>query len=230
MGLGHQDRPVEPAVDTSAPSHPLPYPANLGPLVKCSYDRLDYSSLRSLDHADMHLDKIVGGVESGAPVLDIGCGTGEPVTKILSQHFDVRGVDISSNQVQHARRNVPDATIRERNILHMDLPPDTFAAVTSYYTLFNINRVRHYDLLERIHRSLTEEGLLLFDAGRGECEFKMDQDWLGTGVPMYWSYFDHENYVEMLTDIGYSVVSVEPGYHELKRDKERVHPFILAKK
>lgn len=230
MGLGYQNGPVEPAIYTSDLSHPEPRSVNFGPLVKRSYEQLDYSSLRSLDHADAHLGKIIDRIETGSPVLDIGCGTGQPVTEVLSRHFDVKGVDISSKQARHAKRNVPDATIREGNILNMDLPHDSFAAVTSYYTLFNIHREKHYDLLERIYESLFRGGLLLFDAGRGDCGFKMERDWLGTGVPMYWSYYSQEEYLRMLKDIGYTVISVEQGYHELKRDRERWHPFVLARK
>jgi len=48
-------------------------------------------------------------LQPGAAVLDIGCGAGIPLTRALSESFDVTGVDISVRQIELARRNVPAA-------------------------------------------------------------------------------------------------------------------------
>lgn len=42
-------------------------------------------------------------------VLDLGCGAGEPYMRMLSQHFNVTGVDFSSRQLELAAQNAPHA-------------------------------------------------------------------------------------------------------------------------
>lgn len=42
-------------------------------------------------------------------MLDLGCGSGDPGTKMLSNYFAVTGVDISPGQIARARANVPNA-------------------------------------------------------------------------------------------------------------------------
>jgi 2-polyprenyl-3-methyl-5-hydroxy-6-metoxy-1,4-benzoquinol methylase len=46
-------------------------------------------------------------VRPGVRILDMGCGTGIPLTLTLSNTFDVTGVDISARQIELAGRNVP---------------------------------------------------------------------------------------------------------------------------
>ncbi|MDQ3710003.1 MAG: class I SAM-dependent methyltransferase, partial [Actinomycetota bacterium] len=49
-------------------------------------------------------------VSPGARVLDLGCGCGVPLTRLLSVDHQVVGVDISPVQVSRARHLVPAAS------------------------------------------------------------------------------------------------------------------------
>jgi 2-polyprenyl-3-methyl-5-hydroxy-6-metoxy-1,4-benzoquinol methylase len=47
-------------------------------------------------------------------VLDLGCGAGVPVAReMIARGFKVTGVDISAQQIEQARRNVPEAQFIE---------------------------------------------------------------------------------------------------------------------
>ncbi len=49
-------------------------------------------------------------LKSGSSVLDLGCGSGIPVTReLVKKGFRVTGVDISDTMIKVARRNVPQA-------------------------------------------------------------------------------------------------------------------------
>ena len=45
----------------------------------------------------------------GAPVLELGCGGGGPVTQRLAARFKLTGVDVSAHQIELARERVPTA-------------------------------------------------------------------------------------------------------------------------
>ena len=51
-------------------------------------------------------------IPHGSPVLDLGCGSGVPCTKMLAENFEVTGLDISEAPVDgfgHRLRSVPVA-------------------------------------------------------------------------------------------------------------------------
>jgi trans-aconitate methyltransferase len=43
----------------------------------------------------------------GMRLLDLGCGNGEPTTKLLSERYRVTGVDVSPVQIALAAHNIP---------------------------------------------------------------------------------------------------------------------------
>jgi len=68
-----------------------------------------------------------------ARVLDLGCGNGVPATRILAEHYEVIGVDISDVQVDRARRLVPAATFLRADIAELEFPPSSFDAIVSFF-------------------------------------------------------------------------------------------------
>ena len=202
----------------------------LAPIVRECYNEIDYCNLRNWDSADSLVFDIVNRVDHGNPVLDIGCGPGNPITKTLHNYFDVTGIDISAKHVDQAKENVPNARIKHADIRYYDINRGHFSAAIMYYTIFNIHRSHHKNILTKIYDALEPGGLLLFDSGRGDCEFKYQENWLGTGSQMAWSYFPHDWYVDILQKIGFDIIYVRSKRHGIDEDGTRNHPFILAKK
>src|SRR5262245_4254669 len=96
------------------------------------------------------LEKLLAVLPSGASVLDLGCGSGDPADIAVARQHHVTGVDISETQIIKARQNVPAG-----RFLHMDLgsvsfPPASFDAVVSFYTLEHLPREEHGSIFGRI--------------------------------------------------------------------------------
>ena len=65
-----------------------------------------------VEHVSPYVDRILEGLPEGARVLDLGCGTGEPVAKyIFERGFAVTGVDESEQMLKFARQTVPEAEL-----------------------------------------------------------------------------------------------------------------------
>src|SRR5690242_18132459 len=67
-------------------------------------------------------------VRPGGHILDIGCGAGIPLTRALSETFEVTGVDLSQRQIELARNNVPKARFIHADIATLDLEPASLDA------------------------------------------------------------------------------------------------------
>jgi 2-polyprenyl-3-methyl-5-hydroxy-6-metoxy-1,4-benzoquinol methylase len=120
-------------------------PAVQKEIVRQGYDMLSYA-YRSDDVGDDYWDGLYAewasilseSLSKGSPVLDIGCGCGLPMTKLLSSEFDVTGVDFSSVQIQRARELVPSARFICSDIFDAELESGHFAAVVSFYTIIHM--------------------------------------------------------------------------------------------
>jgi ubiquinone/menaquinone biosynthesis C-methylase UbiE len=69
-------------------------------------------------------------------VLDLGCGTGRPVCSTFADAgHDVLGVDVSGVMLQDGRAKVTNAKFLKADAFQMTMPPDTYDAITVYFSL-----------------------------------------------------------------------------------------------
>lgn len=162
-----------------------------------------------------------------APVLDLGCGSGLPVTRELAKRFVVTGVDISAEQIRRARQNVRHAEFIHSDIMALDFPAASFAGVVALYAIFHLPRGEHERLFRNLRRWLRPGGLLLATLAV-ETEEPYIEEFFGT--EMYWSYYGLPEYTALLAETGFEVVSsgeIGHGYHA--KAPAEVHPLVIAK-
>jgi SAM-dependent methyltransferase len=126
-------------------------------------------------------------IPPGSDVLELGCGAGIPMTAGLAQGRTVTGVDLSTTQLEMARRNVPMATFIQADMTGLAFEPATFDAVVAFYSLTHVPRDEHAELLARIRDWLRPGGLFLASMGADDEPGDVEADWLG--VDMYFSHF-----------------------------------------
>jgi ubiquinone/menaquinone biosynthesis C-methylase UbiE len=176
-------------------------------LVKAGYNKIAdrYLEERTRDSEDIRLlDALIARLPAHANVLDAGCGAGVPVAQILSEHFNVTGIDFSEAQIELAKKNVPNARFLCEDMTKLDFPINTFDGITSYYAIIHIPREEHQPLLSNFHRMLKPGGFALLCLGAEHLIDDIDEDYLGTR--MYWSHYDTGTYLKMLTDCGFSLI------------------------
>jgi ubiquinone/menaquinone biosynthesis C-methylase UbiE len=72
------------------------------------------------------LDEVLPAEGDGARLLDLGCGTGHQMAELRSRGYEVVGVDGSSEMLEHARANNPDAELHRAEVDRLPLPDDAF--------------------------------------------------------------------------------------------------------
>jgi SAM-dependent methyltransferase len=142
-------------------------------------------------------------LQPGAVVLDIGCGAGIPLTRALSESFDVTGVDISARQIELARRNVPTARFMHGDVTSLAFAAGSFDAAVASYSLFHIPRTEHQTLFRSIAEWLRPGGIMVANFGVGNREVDYDENWLG--APLFWSSFDPAGERLAITSAGFKL-------------------------
>ncbi len=164
-----------------------------------------YLAERRRDSQDVRLlSKFIERLPIDAQVLDAGCGAGIPISQILSEHFQVTGVDFSEAQIELAKSHVPKGTFVCQDMTKLDFPDETFDGICSYYAIIHIPREEHQTLLANFYRMLKPSGVALLCLGAEHLVDDIDENYLGTR--MYWSHYDTETYLRILKECNFSIL------------------------
>ena len=155
---------------------------------------------------EKYLNLLVKLLPANAQVLELGCGAGIPMTKFLSERFQVTGVDISSNQLALARQNVPNAEFIQSDMVHF-MTDRCFDGIVAFYSMTHVPRDEHRQLLNMIYRLLKPGGILIATMGFGNSPDVVSSDWLGS--PMFFSHFDGDTNLGLVEQTGFRVIQAE---------------------
>lgn len=197
--------------------------------VKDGYNAIaeKYLAERTRDSEDIRLlHELIERLPANARILDAGCGAGIPISQMLSEQFQVTGVDFSEAQVELAKKNVPNSEFICEDMTKLDFPDSTFDGITSYYAIIHIPREEHEPLLANFYRMLKPGGFAVLCLGAEHLIDEVDENYLGTR--MYWSHYDTETYLKMLEKYGFSIIWSK---HVSDATCEGAgHLFVLAQK
>jgi SAM-dependent methyltransferase len=154
-------------------------------VVRSGYDRIG-SRYRDWSHGSpvrLHwVQRLLDELSPASLVVDLGCGPGEPATRLLAEQHRVLGVDGSDGQLRLARRAAPTAQFIRADMTRLQLQPGCIDAVASFYAFGHIPSEAHSPLFAAISKWLKPGGLLLASAPL-QAGDDQDRDWLG--VPMF---------------------------------------------
>jgi SAM-dependent methyltransferase len=105
---------------------------------------------------------------AGSAVIDLGCGSGLPITKVLvSEGLNVHGIDASPSFVDAFRRNLPGVPVACESVNDSQFFNRMFDAVVAWGLIFLLRPEAQRQLIERIAEILVPGGRLLFTACAG---------------------------------------------------------------
>ena len=150
------------------------------------------------------LEQFTARVRAGGSVLDLGCGAGIPVTQRLDRAgYDVAGLDFSMTQLRLAFDKVR-VSLAQGDMTALPFRAGSFDGVVAYYSIIHVPRDEHFTIATEIRRVLVGAGHALVVLGAGDVPVDHDEDsWFG--VPMYWSHYDAETNLELLSEAGFAV-------------------------
>lgn len=145
-----------------------------------SYDYIAeqwHSSFRGQTYVDRvlgYVDKILDGLPPGAKVLDLGCGTGNPIAGYIAQRgYQVIGVDQSERMLEIAKRVVPEAEFIHSDMVEIQFA-DKFAAAVAWDSVFHVERKHHSVIYRKLANSLEVGGRLLLSVGGSDVDSSVE--------------------------------------------------------
>jgi cyclopropane fatty-acyl-phospholipid synthase-like methyltransferase len=109
---------------------------------------------------------------SGAEVLDLGCGSGLPISRVLiDEGIAVFGVDASPALCADFRRNVPEARVACEPVEESEFYGRRFDGVVAWGLVFLLPAKTQLQLMDRVARALASSGRFIFTAPTQLCSW-----------------------------------------------------------
>lgn len=109
----------------------------------------------------------------GATVLDLGCGTGDPITRIfIERGFKVYAVDASPSMVAAFQARFPSVPVQCAAAEESGFFGLTFDAVVSWGLFFLLEAEVQRKLIAKVAGALRHGGKFLFTATRHSCSWR----------------------------------------------------------
>ena len=203
-----------------------------------SYDYIAdkwHANFRGSNYVDRvvgYVDRILEGLPPSSRVLDLGCGTGNPITRhIVQRGFQLVGVDQSNEMLEIARREAPQGEFIHADMLEVELD-EKFATIVAWDSAFHVPRRHHAALYRKLANSLLTGGRLLLSLGGSASEdttsnASSDGGFTSEmfGHTFFYSAFEPKVARELLEEAGFEI-----ELWEIDDPSSRGHIAVIARK
>ena len=143
----------------------------------------------------------------GARVLDLGCGSGQPIADYLAKHgCGVTGVDGSPTMIAMFRERLPEQSWRLADMRGLDLG-ERFDGLLAWDSVFHLSRDDQRAMFEVFARHAMAGAPLLFTSGPADGEAIGEY----AGAPLYHASLSEAEYRRRLDENGFDVAGHEVG-------------------
>jgi SAM-dependent methyltransferase len=149
------------------------------------------------------LDQFVALLPQSASILDIGCGTGQPIARyLIEKGYDVTGIDSSPALIGICKDRFPDQEwiVADMRELSLDRRFDGILAWDSFFHLSPEDQRPMFPIFQRHAR---QQAALMFTSGHlhGETISTFQDE------PLYHGSLDGAEYRSLLRENGFEVVA-----------------------
>ena len=156
------------------------------------------------------LARFEGLLPIGGHVLDLGCGSGEPLGRSLAESgFWVTGVDASPALIALARERLPEQRWLNDDMCHLDLGR-AFDGIVCWHSLFHLSADEQRALFPRLAAHSRPGTALMITSG--DSEGVRLGEW--QSEPLYHASLAPEEYEALLSANGFALVERRLGDSE----------------
>jgi ubiquinone/menaquinone biosynthesis C-methylase UbiE len=115
---------------------------------------------------------VIDRLTPGSRVLDLGCGTGVPTAGMLAETgLEVVGIDVSTEMLALARRNVPTGRFVAMDLIELDDSLGRYDAACAFFSLLMVRREDIPRVLRRVRAVLNPGGVVAIGMVEGDFDY-----------------------------------------------------------
>jgi cyclopropane fatty-acyl-phospholipid synthase-like methyltransferase len=141
-----------------------------------------------------YLERILQHIPPHSHILDLGCGTGEPMAQFfIERGYQVTGIDGSEKMIDYCKKRFPSMNWILQDMRTIDLKKK-FDVVLAWDSFFHLNHSDQRAMFQIFEKHLKPAGILLFTGGPDEGEEWSQMD----GHDFYHASLSSEEYRDLL--------------------------------
>lgn len=181
-------------------------PSGLAPNIISLYERhaMAWDRLRGKNLAERAwLDRFCEALPRCARILDLGCGSGEPIARNLSERgFRLTGVDSSSSMIALCRQRLPAHQWIVADMRSLALA-ERFDGILAWDSFFHLPRADQRAMFAVFAAHAAPEAMLMFTSGPDDGEA------IGTfeGEPLFHASLSPGMYRELMSRYGFELLA-----------------------
>lgn len=148
------------------------------------------------------LEKFEGLLSENASILDVGCGTGEPIARyFIEKGYELTGVDYAQAMIRLVKRRFPEQRWHLADMRDLDLGRK-FDGLLGWHSFFHLTREEQRAVLPLFARHLTPGGVMMLTVGpeEGECSGHI------AGEDVYHASLSPEEYQTVLDGLDFELM------------------------
>lgn len=151
------------------------------------------------------LDFLLSYLSENPSILDLGCGTGEPIAQyLISMGCRITGVDGSPHMISLCRNRFPDHEWILQDMRQFQ-SPETFDAIIAWDSFFHLNRDDQREMFTVFTKYCRPQGILLFSSG-SENEEAWSPMFGHDTAQMFHASLDTDEYRALLEKYGFVIL------------------------
>lgn len=168
------------------------------------------------------LDRFLKLVPENGTILDLGCGTGQPIAEYcIAQGFSIYGIDQVKPFIKRAQKQFPNQTWQLADICEVELSTQ-FDAIIAWDSLFHLPQAKQLALFTKLSQWAKPNAPLLFTSGHENGEAIGDFN----GHPLYHASLSESEYRQTLIQqqfglLQYQLQDPNCGYRSVWLAKRR---------
>lgn len=174
--------------------------------VNAVYDKIsswfDEARTKDLSLEKKVLSILESSLAKQASILDVGCGTGEPLARyFIERGYQYTGIDNSVAMLSYCRARFPNHTWQLMDMRQLKLEKQ-FDCIVAWHSFFHIQREQQALVLERFLKHLKPGGMMVFTTGEENGE-----TWSNNGGEMlYHASLASKEYQKILEKLSLEVI------------------------
>lgn len=165
-------------------------------------DWFDEARTKSLMESE-YLNLIVNSIPKGGMILDLGCGTGEPIAKFfIEKGFRVTGVDGSKKMIALCQKRFPTERwiISDMRNIHLE---QQFDAIIAWHSFFHLDQDSQRNMFKIFESHIKPGGVLAFTSGEEKGEVWSNNG----GQELYHASLSTAEYEKLLKTAAFKVLT-----------------------
>ena len=149
-----------------------------------------------------YLDLIIKSIPANSSILDLGCGTGEPIAKyFIEKAFNLTGIDGSQKMIALCKKRFPNSHWLVADMRTITLN-QRFDAIIAWHSFFHLDHESQRAMFKIFESHIKPGGILAFTSGTEHGEVWSNNG----GQELYHASLASNEYQNLLKSSGFEII------------------------